>query len=134
MTGDQIKNQIELATKRIDGLRVLQLLTERYSVRFRLLDTSTGIHIYEVVKPAENHRYTIRLSFVKSLSRKVFMVRSRQCNCLRFAGEGDCHHCLLAIWFEAERCGFGEIFDLGKFAEYRLAKVYKQELIKRIAA
>ncbi len=125
---DNLEQKISDARTTLEGLRVLALLKAKYSVRFRFLDSVTGFYYFEVSKLGSNHAYTVRIQFVKSLLHRMFSVRERVCNCMRFTKTGNCHHFLVAAFDHAEGVGFGEIFDLEKFANYQLAKVYQKEL------
>lgn len=130
-----LKNQISQAETDLKGLSVLEVLQKQYTVRFRFLDANTGYHWFEVHKIGTTHRYTVKIKFVQ-IYNGYFAVRQffSFCPCLRFQGEKNCHHFLLAVYFEAERRGFKDQFDLGKFANYSLAKVYQHQLEQELAA
>lgn len=128
-----LKQQVTEATKRLKGVTTLEVLQERYKVRFRFLDSNTGFHYYEVTNILLNHRYTVKIRFAKSELHRLFAVISGYCQCPKFHREGNCQHLLLAVYDESVKCNLSEYFDFGKFTELNLAKSYFQQIHEKMA-
>lgn len=135
MNREEYKLQIAAAEINLKGQTVLEILQAQYSVQFRFHDTETGYFYYLVSKLNSTDRYTVKIKFVQ-ISDSFFAVREffSFCPCPRFQGERNCHHFLLAVHFEAERRELRDKFDLRKFAEFPLAKVYRKQLEKEMSA
>ena len=120
-----LKSEIERKQKELQGLAVLEVLQNTYSVKF--IGLENGVFAYDVLKIKENHLYRVRFKIFNLQTE--FGLRFKHCPCLRFAAENDCQHLLLAVREQAVQQGFSEQIIIEKFADFRLAKTYQKQLL-----
>lgn len=117
---------IEEIKEELKGTQICNFLQSEYQAKLR---ESAGSHyIYDVIKG--NRCYTVRFQFVRlSIFNYPNQYRNVTCNCMRFAGLGNCHHQLIACQAHAE--SIGETLSAETFVQFQLSKANQSKMNRR---